>query len=342
MTRERVAIQPTADSLPERTRIAEYAVRRGFGMLVLPPKDLRQPTSTVRVYDRIDRQLRPRPDGPPIPIVRVDSPAALARAREVGAREGAVAVEWVRDRVIPLENLRADAGTSFRVWALIDGPSELPAALGALEHGAHAVVVPADSLDAVDSIEAALEARPPALAGWTLARLRSLRPAGMGDRVLVDTTSILRPSEGLLVGSTAAFLFHVASEAEGSAYTRPRSFRVNAGAAHSYVLLANGTTRYLSELVPGDAVFVSDPRADGRSVRVGRIKIERRPLTLLEVTVEGRSRTLFVQEAETVRLSGPRGRTPVTGLRPGDRLVGCRFPPGRHLGQAIEESIEER
>jgi 3-dehydroquinate synthase II len=342
VTQERVAIQPAADSPRERERIADYAVQRGFGMLVLAPRDPRRPTPGVQVYDRTDRQLRPRPDGPPIPIVRVDSPTALARARELGSRQGAVAVEWVRDRVIPLENLRADAGRSFRIWTLIEEPAQLPAALGALEHGAHVVVIPASSLEAVDGIEAALEARPPKLTGWTLARLRSLRPAGMGDRVLVDTTSILRPSEGMLVGSTAAFLFHVASEAEGSAYTRPRSFRVNAGAAHSYVLLADGSTRYLSELGPGDAVFVSEPRSPGRSVRVGRIKIERRPLTLLEATVEGRSRTLFVQEAETVRLSSARGRTPVTGLRSGDRLVGCGFPPGRHLGQAVEEAVEER
>ncbi len=342
MTRERVAIQPSGTSAPERNRIADYALRRGFTRLVLDPGDRRPPRAGVEFFDRTAGGLRPRPDGRPVRIVRVDSPADIARAREIGIRDGAVAAQWVRDRVIPLENLRADAGSSFRVWTLIDRPSELPAALGALEHGADLVVVPADSIEAVDAIEAAIEHRPSLLAGWKLAPLQAVRTAGMGDRVLVDTTSILRPSEGLLVGSAAAFLFHVASEAEGSAYTRPRSFRVNAGAAHSYVLLADGTTRYLSELAPGDAVYVSEPRAAGRSVRVGRVKIERRPLTLLEANVEGRSRTLFVQEAETVRLSDGRRRRAVTRLRPGDRVIGCGFPPGRHLGQPIEETIEER
>ncbi|MHB1434673.1 MAG: 3-dehydroquinate synthase II [Thermoplasmata archaeon] len=342
MTRERVALQPSGASARERSRIADYALRRGFSMLVLAPQDRRPPRDGVQLFDRTEGQLRPRPAGRPIRIVPVDSPSDLARAREIGLRDGAVAVSWVRDRVIPLENLRADAGSSFRVWTLIERPSELPAALGALEHGAHGVVVPADSLEAVDAIEAALEHRPPPLTGWKLVQLRNVRSAGMGDRVLVDTTSILRPTEGLLVGSAAAFLFHVASEAEGSAYTRPRSFRVNAGAAHSYVLLADGTTRYLSELAPGDAVFVSEPRAAGRSVRVGRVKIERRPLTLLEARVEGQHRTLFVQEAETVRLSGAQGRRAVTRLGPGDRVIGCGFPPGRHMGQAIEEAIEER
>ncbi|EQD26307.1 3-dehydroquinate synthase, partial [mine drainage metagenome] len=145
----------------------------------------------------------------------MESPSDLARAREIGAVDGAVAVSWIRDRIIPLENLRASAGTSFRVWTLIERPSELPAALGALEHGADGVVIPADSFEAVDAIQGALENRPPVLTGWRLARLRTVRPAGMGDRVLVDTTSILRPTEGLLVGSTAAFLFHVASEVGG-------------------------------------------------------------------------------------------------------------------------------
>jgi len=342
VTHERVAIQPVGASTRERTRIADYVLRRGFSMLVLAPGDRRPPREGLHLFDRTGESLCPRPNGRPIRIVRVESPSDLARAREIGAVDGAVAVSWIRDRIIPLENLRASAGTSFRVWTLIERPSELPAALGALEHGADGVVIPADSFEAVDAIQGALENRPPVLTGWRLARLRTVRPAGMGDRVLVDTTSILRPTEGLLVGSTAAFLFHVASEAEGSAYTRPRSFRVNAGAAHSYVLLADGSTRYLSELEPGDAVYVSDPRAPGRSVRVGRVKIERRPLTLLDATVEGRSRTLFVQEAETVRLSGVRDRRPVTQLRAGDRLVGCGFPPGRHMGQAVVETVEER
>jgi 3-dehydroquinate synthase II len=167
-------------------------------------------------------------------------------------------------------------------------------------------------------------------------------PAGVGDRVLVDTTSLLGPEEGLLVGSAAGYLYLVLSEAVGSRYTRPRPFRVNAGAAHSYTLLANGTTRYLSELDPGDALSIV--RVDGttRSVRVGRLKIERRPLVLVEGTVGDTVRTVFVQEAETVRLWTLTGAVAATALSAGQRLLGVSLPAARHLGTAVEETILER
>jgi 3-dehydroquinate synthase II len=169
-----------------------------------------------------------------------------------------------------------------------------------------------------------------------------VHPVGLGDRVLVDTTSVLRPEEGLLVGSTAALLFHVASEAVGSRFSRPRPFRVNAGAAHSYVLMADGTTRYLVELAPGEAVLATVPRGPSRSVRVGRIKIERRPMTMLSVDDRGQSRTIFLQEAETVRVTTDQGRLAVTGLAPGPALEAVRLPTARHLGTVVEETIEER
>ena len=160
--------------------------------------------------------------------------------------------------------------------------------------------------------------------------------------MLVDTTALLRPDEGMLAGSSAAVLYHVASEAEGSRFTRPRPFRVNAGAAHSYLLMADGTTRYLSELVPGDAVAVSAPNGPARAVRIGRVKIERRPLVLVEADRHGKSYTVFLQEAETVRLSGESHRLPATSLAAGARVYGAAFPPGRHMGGVVEETIEER
>ncbi len=160
--------------------------------------------------------------------------------------------------------------------------------------------------------------------------------------MIVDTTSMLRPGEGLLVGSAAALLVHVASEAVGSRFTRPRPFRVNAGAAHLYTLLADGTTRYLSELVAGDAVLIAEPLGGIRSARVGRIKIERRPLTMVEVERGPRTYTAFLQEAETVRLSGEDSPIPTTQLADGMKVFGAAFPAARHLGGVVEETIDER
>jgi 3-dehydroquinate synthase II len=204
------------------------------------------------------------------------------------------------------------------------------------------VLVEIRSPEELDQLEAVLEGPLPGRLEWAQLPVTAVRPSGVGDRVLVDTTSILRPAEGLLVGSAAGFLFHVASEAVGSAFSRPRPFRVNAGAAHSYVLMADGTTRYLSELEGGDAVLAAEPNGAARSVRVGRVKVERRPMVVVTADDRATPRTIFLQEAETVRLSTADGRRPTTDLRPGAAVHGVRLPPARHLGRSVEETIEER
>ncbi len=66
---------------------------------------------------------------------------------------------------------------------------------------------------------------------------------GMGDRVCVDTCSLLGEDEGLLVGSAGQGLFLVLSEAAHSDYIESRPFRVNAGPVHSYCLCPGGKTR---------------------------------------------------------------------------------------------------
>jgi 3-dehydroquinate synthase II len=279
---------------------------------------------------------------PLLPITRIGDESELERAVR-GARPGDILVlEWTADRVIPLENAIAARGRVFQIWAIAQTPQEVPGALGALEHGADRVIVGARTPEEVDHLEALVEGTLPAGLDWADAPVTTVTPAGLGDRVIVDTTSLLRPSEGLLVGSAAAFLFHVASEAVGSQFSRPRPFRVNAGAAHSYLLMSDGSTRYLAELNAGDAVLAVEPRGSARSVRVGRIKVERRPLVVVRADDAGVERTVFLQEAETVRLSTPTARVPTTSLRAGLKVAGVRLPAARHLGRAVAETIEER
>ena len=83
---------------------------------------------------------------------------------------------------------------------------------------------------------------------------------GLGDRACVDLCENLKPGEGMLVGSFSRGLFLVHSECEESAYINSRPFRVNAGPVHSYVLMPNNRTAYLSELKAGDEVLVVDPQ----------------------------------------------------------------------------------
>ena len=55
---------------------------------------------------------------------------------------------------------------------------------------------------------------------------------------------------GCLLGSSAKLLALVLAETAASGYVPPRPFRVNAGPVHQYVLMADGSTRYLSEVSP--------------------------------------------------------------------------------------------
>ncbi|MFY9717484.1 MAG: 3-dehydroquinate synthase II [Thermoplasmata archaeon] len=340
---DRVVISPEAPDGASFEAIVARARDRGFRRFLISEGTPFTAASGEEIDLRTVRGIRPTGSAEAtVRIVTVADPATLDAEVAATADGGTLAVEWTGDRVIPLENAIARRGRRFHLWTLARSVVEVPASLGALEHGADRVIVTVRSPEEVDRLEAILERTLVAELAWRKVALTSIRPAGLGDRVLVDTTSILRPEEGLLVGSAAALLFHVASEAVGSEFSRPRPFRVNAGAAHSYVLMADGTTRYLSELEAGDSVLVAVPGGPSRAVRVGRIKIERRPMVLLTADDEHRVRTVFLQEAETVRVSTDSGRIAVTVLRPDRLLDAVRLPSARHLGTAIEETIEER
>lgn len=342
MLHARVVIAPTSSDLPEVEALIARAERRGFTRFALDRRLVERtpvpsPAWIVREGDGSFRA----PDRQAIPLITVDEPREAEPAIAHLRAGEPIAVRWMHERVIPLENLVAARRRAGTLWVVTSRPSDLPGFLGALEHGADTVVVEVDHASQLDEVESFLE-RPEAALEWVRLPIRRVLSAGLGDRVIVDTTSLLAPDEGILVGSSAAVLMHIASEAVGSRYTRPRPFRVNAGAAHLYTLLANGETRYLSELVAGDAVLVARPEGSVRSARVGRIKIERRPLTLIEVEDRDRRYTAFLQEAETVRVSTEDGRVPTSELAAGGSVFAVRMPTARHLGMAVEETIEER
>ncbi len=346
MSTDRIVVALASPEPEVNAAILNKARRRGFRRFtsVGPrPSDVLPSESWFRsIPDGF--QLVTDAGGPPVPFVRlyrVREPAELEPVTLALSRGEASAVRWGAERVIPLETLVAARKVAGTLWVVTAETSDIPSFLGALEHGADTIVVEVPTPELLDELEQQLERLAVSLT-WEKVPVRSVKPAGMGDRVIVDMTSILQADEGILVGSAAAFLFHVASEAVGSRYTRPRPFRVNAGAAHLYTLLANGETRYLSELVPGDAILACTPNGSTRSVRVGRIKIERRPLLLVEGEIKARGVTVFLQEAETVRLSTDAGRVATTDLRAGVLAWGVSLTPGRHLGVAVNETIEER
>lgn len=80
------------------------------------------------------------------------------------------------------------------------------------------------------------------------------------------------------------------------------------GPVHAYVGMAGGVTSYLSELHTGSQVIVVDAQGRSRTVLVGRVKIESRPLLLVEVEVEGQRHSVLLQNSDTVCLVTPGGK----------------------------------
>ncbi|MHA1700408.1 MAG: 3-dehydroquinate synthase II, partial [Promethearchaeota archaeon] len=105
---------------------------------------------------------------------------------------------------------------------------------------------------------------------------------GSGDRVCVDTISLLKPGEGMLIGNQARGFFFVHAETADTEFVNARPFRVNAGAIHSYILNPGNKTSYLSELKSGSEVMIVDLNGKTKKTKVGRAKIETRPMLLIE------------------------------------------------------------
>jgi len=166
----------------------------------------------------------------------------------------------------------------------------------------------------------------------------------MGERACIDTCSLLELDEGCLIGSFAGGMFLSCSETHPLPYMPTRPFRWNAGAVHSYVLVGGNRTRYVSELRAGQPILAVRSDGSTREVRIGRVKIERRPL--LSITArgpEGVRVNVITQDDWHVRLLGPGGTVNnVTELKAGDRLLGCVPTESRHVGLPITEYCDER
>ena len=168
--------------------------------------------------------------------------------------------------------------------------------------------------------------------------------AGEGERACVDLTTTLAAHEGLLVGSFSRAFFLACAEVEETSYAPARPFRVNAGAVHQYMLLPDNKTAYLTELRSGSRVLVCNGAGTTRTETVGRVKLERRSLLLLEAqTEDGEMHTVLMQDAPTARLMTPAGPRAACDLVPGARILLRRCADtARHAGVPVETACIER
>jgi 3-dehydroquinate synthase II len=249
-------------------------------------------------------------------------------------------LDW---RVIPVENLIAKTRGKSKLIAEVSNAEEAKLVSEALELGTDGVLLKTADPNEITKTAAIVKEQAPKLA-LTSAKIVAVKQIGTGARVCVDTCDLMTQGEGLLVGSQSAGLFLVEAEVHENPYVAARPFRVNAGSISMYTLGSLQNTRYLSELKAGDEVIIINREGKTRKANVGRIKIEFRPLILIEAEVEGKRIKTILQNAETIRLVTPKASTPVTELKAGDEVLAhIAAKGGRHFGVSVpEETVIER
>ena len=303
--------------------------------------------------------------------LQIDGEALYIEGKQVGrrvdvsnsegqskARAMAGSVEWIlldlgEWKMIPIENIIAACdGGPTKVAARISSPEQVLGAAFALQIGVDALLVDEKTLQTaliaksqrgevrIDAIDETAKGE----LELSFLEVVEVSEGGVGDRVCVDLTSLLDQEEGMIVGSSSKSMVLVHGETVESEFVPTRPFRVNAGASHSYIMMADGTTSYLSELKMGDEVLVVNGNEESRSCVVGRVKIEKRPFILFRWKNENDNEAgVLLQQAETVRLiSESHGLVSVTELVPGMKLLGWNGGAGRHVGQTISAEVDER
>lgn len=264
-------------------------------------------------------------------------------------------VEFDDWSMIPLENLISMCqGSGTRIATVLDDPLQATGAAFALQHGVDALIVPPDgAIEAAARIAAEQRSErstepthdtpETSCLQLSVGTITAIESGHMGDRVCIDLIRRLGPSEGALIGSSAGALVLVHGETRATSFVPPRPFRINAGPLHAYVLMEDGTTRYLSELRAGDSIMVIDAEGRMSPATIGRLKIEPRPHLLFGFQHDGLDEaTIMLQHAETVRVVTPTGPRAITELRIDDTILISVNRSGRHLGRPVKIDLEER
>ncbi len=323
-------------AVPWREEIALAAVECGADALWIPPGmgskakkvgliPIVAEDGDLRLgFDVVEREIREKKDEEEI--------ISLSLSKKVIVRDG----DWT---IIPLENLLSRTNNIF---VEIDGVKKGQTALGILEKGVDGVVINNPDPIAVRNIVRTLKRESEKLELST-ARVKRIEPLGLGDRVCIDTCSSMILGEGMLVGNSSQALFLVHSESVENPFVNTRPFRVNAGPVHAYIRLTDGQTKYLSEIKSGDRVLIVNFEGDSYPAVVGRAKVEKRPLALVEAEEGGQNISVILQNAETIRFTQPDGKAlSLVDLKVGSEILVYREEAGRHFGVRINETIVER
>ncbi len=322
---------------PYDKKLVTTAIESGATAVVIPDeekaKEVKKLARITVVSPNGDLKL-----GEEVVHVKIESKEDEERAAKYPPNVKVI-VETTDWKVIPLENLIAQRE---ELYAVVKDSEEAKLAFETLEKGVKGVVLKTEDINEIKRVSKLIEGEAETLPLITV-RITKILPLGLGDRVCVDTVSLMTRGEGMLVGNSSGGMFLVHAETEENPYVASRPFRVNAGAVHMYIRVPENRTKYLCELKAGDRVMVYNHEGKGRVVYVGRSKVERRPMVLVEGRFEDKKLSCILQNAETIRLTRPDG-TPVSiaELKEGDEVLGYVEEAGRHFGMKVEETIIEK
>ena len=246
-------------------------------------------------------------------------------------------LDWT---IIPIENLLARRGKNIMVQVTTSEQAKLMVEI--LEKGVDGVVLETTDINEIKKTAEIISGACEKIS-LVIAEITATKQLGMGDRSCLDTCTQMAVGEGMLVGNTASGYFLVHSESIDNPYVASRPFRVNAGAVHAYTLTPGGNTKYLADLKTGDEVLLVNSESKTQTAYLGRNKIEKRPMMLIEADANGDAISLVLQNAETIRLISPDGEAvSVTNLKAGDKVLGHIEKGGRHFGMQVDETLIER
>jgi len=319
----------------------------GIRMVYLDPKKLSKVKTKLQTvfpsssssYIVLEKEVGVKPKGKKIGRkFQVLSNSDIEKVLSIAKQGLDFVIVEVKDwKIIPLENIIAKLHKIHtKIFAIASTPEEVRKMFSILEVGVDGVIFSTSSITEVREAMVYLGTRS---FDMKPAKIIEIKEVGDGERVCVDTASILHKGEGMLIGSRSNFLFLVHNESVGSSFTSPRPFRVNAGAVHCYTLSPDGTTNYLSEVETGSEVLILNSKGKARRATVGRSKIERRPMLMIKASAGGEIGGIIAQDAETIRFVRPNGQlVSVTHLKKGDTvMVHAKPATGRHFGMEVSD-----
>ena len=347
MSKTRELIITPKVSQAQLTKFLSQLEVEGIKMVYLDPKKLGKKKiklltvfpSSIAKYVVLEKEGVSKPKGKNVGRkFKVLSNADIENILSAAKKGLDFVIVEVKDwKIIPLENIIAKLHKIHtKIFAIAKTPKEVRKMFSILDVGVDGVIF---STSSINEVREAMVYLGTSSFEMRTAKIIEIKEVGDGERVCVDTASMLHKGEGMLIGNRSNFFFLVHNESVGSSFTSPRPFRVNAGAVHCYTLAPDGTTNYLSEVETGSEVLILNSKGNARRVTVGRSKIERRPMLMIKAAIGEEIGGIIAQDAETIRFVKPNGQLiSVTHLKKGDKvMVHAKPAMGRHFGMEVSD-----